>query len=379
MGELVALETPTLTIERKSNSTEDDRIDFAAATTATLGVPSPYLSRARSFDDPTHPVADCHIIRKGDLEEEAELLRVLKLSEAEVPNPVGTSAAVGLDGGDESVSSVETKYRVNNAYVHTINTLENQSALGSNNYKVEASEPISCTTLNERKGVVSGSPMEGALSSFPSTNLRDHSNQPKLEKSDKDIFGDAAVNTKKVDALIHVQDASLVAKQDDSTDEILKDALRECEEIKNLLPYPAHTVEEAKDQSGGTAVFSSAAPCASSDASSSSFQHLDETGAFMPSIDDDEPIYEGEECILGSRQKQFEDREPVYEGEVILARQADKSANAHGVGSKTEFTPPQGKQFLVYILYSLFCDWFLTTLFCLQIFIRRIGSEFLED
>ena len=90
MGELVALETRNMEDEGKNligedskTKTEEDCIDFVAATTATLGVPSPCLSKATSFDDSPHSVSDHQKVRKGDLEEEEELLRVLKLSETE--------------------------------------------------------------------------------------------------------------------------------------------------------------------------------------------------------------------------------------------------------------------------------------------------------
>ncbi|KAJ7952396.1 protein FAM63A-like [Quillaja saponaria] len=79
MGELVALETQNMGGQYK-NRPEEDCIDFAAATTATLGVPSPSLSKARSFGDSPHFISDNETLRKGDCEEEAELLKALKLS-----------------------------------------------------------------------------------------------------------------------------------------------------------------------------------------------------------------------------------------------------------------------------------------------------------
>ncbi|MQK89928.1 DUF544 domain-containing protein, partial [Escherichia coli] len=56
-GELVSLETLNTEVQRKSNL-EEDCVDFVAATTAALGVPSPSLSKARSFDDSPHSVFD---------------------------------------------------------------------------------------------------------------------------------------------------------------------------------------------------------------------------------------------------------------------------------------------------------------------------------
>ncbi|KAL2972541.1 hypothetical protein AAZX31_14G000100 [Glycine max] len=96
MGELVSLETLNMNVHHENNP--EDCVDFVAATTATLGVPSPSLSKARSFDYSSHSISD-HIQRKGDLEEEAELLRVLKMSEAENDPVVGH-----INGGEISVS-----------------------------------------------------------------------------------------------------------------------------------------------------------------------------------------------------------------------------------------------------------------------------------
>lgn len=79
MGELVALETHNVEARGDQNSEEDD-VDFAAATTAALGVPSPCLSKTRSFEDSPPAAQELRRMRKGDLEEETELLQALKLS-----------------------------------------------------------------------------------------------------------------------------------------------------------------------------------------------------------------------------------------------------------------------------------------------------------
>ncbi|KAG2331487.1 hypothetical protein Bca4012_018946 [Brassica carinata] len=50
VGELVALETHNVESQGYQNP-GDDSVDFAAVATAALGVPSPCLSKTRSFDD----------------------------------------------------------------------------------------------------------------------------------------------------------------------------------------------------------------------------------------------------------------------------------------------------------------------------------------
>ncbi|RAL54655.1 hypothetical protein DM860_001783 [Cuscuta australis] len=105
MGELVALEADH--IERNKHdkeSIEDDVvIDFAAATTAALGVPSPCLSRSsRSFDNsPVSVLCDDDNpmeARKGD-QEENELSGTLELSleEGDVPTSSNAEGTVVKD------------------------------------------------------------------------------------------------------------------------------------------------------------------------------------------------------------------------------------------------------------------------------------------
>lgn len=75
-----------------------------AATTAALGVPSPSLSKDTSFDGSPHSVSN-QALRKCDLEEEEQLLRALKMSEASMNDPVEDHAndnkgevSLGSDG-----------------------------------------------------------------------------------------------------------------------------------------------------------------------------------------------------------------------------------------------------------------------------------------
>ncbi|KAK4435242.1 Ubiquitin carboxyl-terminal hydrolase MINDY-1 [Sesamum alatum] len=142
MGSLVSLETRTMESEQKNNP-EEDSVDFVAATTAALGVPSPCLSRGQSFDD-----SPPHRARKGDIEEEAELLRALKLSEAERSNSLtdGVVAAVNLHESayvkdSESITLLETAEK--NFSDETVKTgtviSDNSNAL--NNHHVDLKSP----------------------------------------------------------------------------------------------------------------------------------------------------------------------------------------------------------------------------------------------
>ncbi|KAK4761562.1 hypothetical protein SAY87_029446 [Trapa incisa] len=360
MGELVALDAQAFSKEHNSGPAEEDCVDFAAATAATLGMPSPILLKARSFDDPSHTFSNDYVMRNRDLGLETELLRALKLSEVELPNSLGS--VVGHDGSDETVSVMETKCVGNSDSVNIIHTSEDQGALESNNH-VEISE----SNVSIKNGKESSeAPAEGTMGSFSSEDVRDRPVQLEQEKPIDALLGDAAVGEKNLDSLFLIEDAVLVSKQDDFTNEVPKDPLRESEEAGKFPAPPAHNFEEAKTSNGDSAIVSSSnyEPYTGTDSSSGRLQRLDETDAFAPSIDDSEPIYEGEECTLDSRPTHFEDQEPVYEGEVVLAREAGKSVeDARGVVSKMKLTPHQGELVRNFLknnvsqltFYGLFC------------------------
>ncbi|CAN7092047.1 unnamed protein product [Brassica rapa subsp. narinosa] len=100
MGELVALETQNVEDENPG----EDSVDFVAATTAALGVPSPCLSKTSSFQDSPPAAVELRKLRKGDLEEETELLQALQLSQGNDPasNTLGDSAFTFSDASPTS-------------------------------------------------------------------------------------------------------------------------------------------------------------------------------------------------------------------------------------------------------------------------------------
>lgn len=102
MCELVALETQTVE-DRGDQDPGEDSVDFAAATAAALGVPSPCLSKTRSFEDSPPAAAELRRQRKGDLEEETELLQALQLSQG-----LGNDCAVNTHEDSTNQDSVFT-------------------------------------------------------------------------------------------------------------------------------------------------------------------------------------------------------------------------------------------------------------------------------
>lgn len=348
MGELVALET--MGGECTSNS-EEDCVDFAAATTATLGVPSPCLSKTRSFDDSPRSVSDQQIMRKGDLEEEEELLRALKLSETEAPTSLGDSSVASVNHATMSVNSNESACADKVIALDSVHTLDGHNVVESKSFL--QSEP----SFSDNGIALSNDDSQNKLASFENIAGKEASSSLKtgggiqLNQSSKmapiepNLCNDLVDKTG-IETVVQVDEpvsfssekdtATLVPTHIDST---------QGEEVDNQ-PTSTDVHEPADNLSGcrTTEVSCLSIPNAGSDSSSGRIPHTDVPETFTSSVDGSEPIYEGEECILDSGTVAYEDREPVYEGEVILAEQADKgTSEACNVRSKDEINLQQGK------------------------------------
>ncbi|KAK1565294.1 hypothetical protein Q3G72_023470 [Acer saccharum] len=348
MGELVALES--IRGECRSNS-EEDCVDFAAATTATLGVPSPCLSKTRSFDDSPHSVSDQQNTRKGDAEEAEELMRILKLSETEQPTSLGDSTEENGSGATMSVNS--DKYSSNKVALDSIHTLEKHIGVGDQSF--HQPEP----SISEH----------GSVLSNDSNN--NQSGDIKLDQSSKKESGERVVEKTSVETLVQVEVtvSPSPGKATMSVVETHVDKSQGGEEVENQSTQSTSVadVHEPADNRcgyGTTEVSNLSVPNADSDSSSGRIQSTDVPETYPSSVDGSEPMYEGEECIIDSGTAVYEDREPVYEGEVILAEQADKTtSDACNVGSNDEITPKQGELIRNFFrnnasqltFYGLFC------------------------
>ncbi|XP_022759607.1 ubiquitin carboxyl-terminal hydrolase MINDY-2-like isoform X2 [Durio zibethinus] len=340
MGELVALETRNMEVSHKNNS--EDCVDFAAATAATLGVPSPSLSKTRSFDDSPCSASDHQILRKGDLEEEAELLRALKLSEAELPTSVGDSGSLDERSFSKNLVSVDTQ--------------EGDKCVGNQNlHWHEPSFSDNCTSLSNYS--VSKTYFETLTrEEFPKTDgiNQDQSSYIKsgeitlsndvVEKSNVEtmvIKGSNADELLQIEGAVAISLAKDNASIDGNNTEISQ--WGEDIEIQSTSATGAHDILDNVNRCDSIEVSSVSLQNVGSDSSSGRIHHADVLEAFTSSLDESEPIYEGEECIL-DLVTTYEDREPIYEGEVILAKQAEKSAlEGYNVTSKDEITPQQGE------------------------------------
>ncbi|XP_014521236.1 uncharacterized protein LOC106777924 isoform X1 [Vigna radiata var. radiata] len=361
MGELVSLETLNMDVHHK-NVAEEDCVDFVAATTATLGVPSPSLSKTRSFEDSSQSISD-QIPRKGDLEEEAELLRILKLSEADSKASISDPVRVHVNGGEISAS---VEGNMSNEQVVNMDSGDKLgSSAGAGNSHFHDSEP--------------------SVSDDFTASDKDHNKQI----SSTSTLGEAANSSLKTDTVSDLHQSTYLGTKEssDQNDVIEKNSLdalvqNESEIIPSPREYSVSDVSggdgKIHDQSTPTTidhevVGESQGPDAikslhlspghaDSDSCSISHQQTDVSGALTSTVHGSEPIYEGEECVLDTRT--FENREPVYEGEVVLAEQADKSTLASpDLRAKDELTPEQGELIKSFLrnnasqltFYGLFC------------------------
>ncbi|GAU20686.1 hypothetical protein TSUD_231000 [Trifolium subterraneum] len=398
MGELVSLETRNIEIPPKNNPEEEDCVDFVAATTAALGVPSPSLSKARSFDDSPHSVSD-QAPRKGDLEEEEELLRALKLSEvdskASISDPVlghandnGGEVAFGMDEnaynkpsvtvdsgvdlgkntGKESNDSHESETSIpvlghanynggevsfgmdENACNKPAVTVDSGVDLGKNtgkesndSHESETSIPDDCTASSKdyNEHISSTSTVGQAAESTLKNDAVSDFHQSPIEPEES-IEQNNVVEKHNLDALVQNESAVTLSpeKYSVSFSESCADGTRGDEKVHNQSYFTTidHEVSDESQGPDATGVSCLSASHKNSDSSSIRFHQTDASGALPSAVDGSEPMYEGEECVLDTRTENIEDREPVYEGEAVLQEQADKSILA-----KEEITPEQGE------------------------------------
>lgn len=327
MGELVSLDTQNMETEHKK-SFEDDDVDFAAATTAALGVPSPCLSRGRSFDDSPVTITDRHAARKGDIEEEAELLKALQLSEAET-----ATSSVETDGLNSlgEIANLKCPEPVVLNKTSEVNAIETQPVL-----QHEALISTEELVANISKISGDGSPNSSQLAS------------------------EVAVSSSlKCDQETPTQDlgnAKLLAENESLPLESGQISLSACENHEHLsggmndIPGAIVIAEDgnaAEPNQVGCDVFdssSSSIPSAAPDSSGGRQHDTDEAETFNSSIDGDEPMYEGEDCILESATTSYQSREPMYEGEVVLAEQVNgDSRDVPEIIVKDEITQKEGE------------------------------------
>ncbi|KAL9231055.1 hypothetical protein vseg_006323 [Gypsophila vaccaria] len=324
-SDLVFLETRKMENEGK-NRTEEDCVDFAAATTATLGAPSPNHSRVKSSDFSSHSVSDQHGPRKGDVEEEAELLRCLKISENETLINCPTTSSENVSCSDENLSVL-------------------QSTLANNEHVTEAHSHTDASSL------------EPSVSGCTNVSGTGESNDPLEDHgADRDRQNDKTISVIPSEGSFSSDDLATCPPDTPISCEAtplfsIAEAKVPCEKAESLSSV-TDSAEELHKQSGenGTPV----AGLAGSESSSGK----------IPSVEAAESC-EGEECMPDSS-KIICNREPVYEGEMILADQAGKGAGNAGDESSQDAMTLRHGELIANFLKSNASQLTFYGLFCLQ-------------
>ncbi|CAN1332774.1 Ubiquitin carboxyl-terminal hydrolase MINDY-1 [Linum perenne] len=327
MGDLVALETQKMEDDNSRDNPGGDSVDFAAAATAVLRVPSPSLS-SRSFEDSPRSDSDDNKMLKGDREEEAELQRALQLSETGQQDGVylltanGNNELISFDQVEGPTSQGSVPVVVSTEHIVTN---DSHGSLSNGNPAEEILfSPLKADQINHVEQSVCPDRGVSELSSTePGVGVSDDGLTQKNDikpsvAEDELTFSPGKIN---VPVFEHSTDTSHSEKVENQSGSGLH-----VHGQTELSRHGADEVSHLSPSNPGT------------DSSSGLMQNMDVTEPYSPSVDGSEPIYEGEECILDSGTPKFADGEPVYEGEVILAEQGDNS-----VGSKDGLSPQQGE------------------------------------
>ncbi|GFS33270.1 FAM63A-like protein [Actinidia rufa] len=305
-------------------------------------------TRSISFNDSPSATSDHLEARKGDMEEEAEVLRVLRLTEAELSTSLNDTHAVSVNGQDMSVNSNGNAYLKKSEPIVLVETLEGYSEAESQmSHQQEPFLSHDCDALSSSSNEVIRHETVPKEADCIETGQVNHLNESTSEESDKCIKLKDVVAENSVDILVQNENApsDSFGQHPTSVCENNMHQPRGDKEVQKQSTSTADMNGREDSQSGrDTKELSSlSAPAADSDSFRGGKQHANAPDAFTSS-DGSDPIYEGEECILESATTIYEDREPVYEGEVVLAEQVDKSTrDAHDAGSKVEITPRQGE------------------------------------
>lgn len=343
MEELVALETQHMEDPCK-NIPEDDCIDFVAATTATLGVPSPNLSKTRSFDESPRSVFDEQEMRKGDLEEEAELLRALRLSESETPILVGNHGVVNPEGDTNSTKVDDEPSPEKVLVLNTVEkTIVSDIGAADNNLNQQPDSSISdsCkTSLSKSDEDVS--PFPDAMEQVRSSPLKTDAGKSLDQTVESEGYKNCPDLLEKENHDTLIETVPSPGRESPLVNESPEDISH----MNDKIPFPAafETVDSRPPEKEDPIELSGISPSITcTDSAGGKFQCTNVPEDLTSTVGS-EPIYEGEECILDPRNTVLEEREPVYEGEVVLAEQGcGSSVNLCNALSKDEISPKQGK------------------------------------
>ncbi|KAG6396995.1 hypothetical protein SASPL_143156 [Salvia splendens] len=337
MSELVSLETQAMECEENENL-EEDSVDFVAATTAVLGIPSPSLSRSQSFTDSPRSM------KKGDMEEEGEVLRVLKLSETEMLS--SAMAGVVVDTDSEHMGKSEVLICSEPVGNHVSGeTIKDGALIDSDN--------LISLSKDER---IPGKVTQEAACSLPKADQEDNFVHDDEFKRSCGSALDEPRNSEHVDETLSLEEVP-------SSSSHCLDEPRNSEHVENKFTSTSDQDEKSNCTNDCTAGELPRLLTASADLGSSSGPaHNTASPVLNSGIDVTEPMYEGEECIMESGTAVCQNQEPIYEGEMVLAKQGD-SGCVHEGDSTERISITQGELIRNFMknsasqltIYGLFC------------------------
>lgn len=291
-GSLLALDTQNMEDTHKNNS--EDCVDFAAATAATLGVPSP-----RYFESSPSSVHDFTKLRMGDLEEEAELLRALKLSDTDSPTNSSLEAASGIED--------ERKCPGNHVLADSLSTREVQNGTGNQN--LQFPEPSLSNNSNNGDQICNKNIAKEKVSSPSKIDGADHdvelSPSPLCEEfvllndaAEKGSIESMFVEKNNASDVLHMEDVVSLSsvKEAKAVDESSDGTLHVPENSERPSTSTSNALELADNVNGrDTADVSSLSlPNADSESSSGRILNSDVTS----SVDDSEPYMKEKNAYL---------------------------------------------------------------------------------
>ncbi|XP_031477739.1 uncharacterized protein LOC116248869 isoform X1 [Nymphaea colorata] len=299
MEKLVALEASNI---QKESTSQEDCVDFAAATTATLGVPSPCLSRLRSFEEPPIAVSLHENKRKGDVEEVEQLMKVLELSKSD--------ASVTTDGhlSPESLDVPQTP--------------EDPKA-GEDQRPSEAEEH------NQEECTILSASFSGGSSSetTPEATIllaQKSSESCPVQTSENHVGLVPSGENGTTNESFHDEPFCFPDSSDACPDSTCKIHLCGSPKEQETLTDPENFLNPCNKTSNSN--FPSVVADTNTDSSVTDGEHdlADVPMDATSSLDGSEPIYEGEDFVQDAGLAMYESPEPMYEGEMILAKQADR-------------------------------------------------------
>ncbi|GAA0142326.1 hypothetical protein LIER_35558 [Lithospermum erythrorhizon] len=273
--------------------------------------------------DDSYPVSldESHIVRKGDNEEAAELVRALKLSETALVSQLVDD--LSMDNGHLSLYSEEnTSHGKSKLDAPAEPVKGNHASYIGNESRAEKYSNDGSTKMLLERTVCSSEKLDQHDPQSKSTSAK-----PIIIAEEPDLFFQSEHNSTLV-----VPKENLI-ETSESYDHIPK-----CD----MVQIESANISEAGDMGTKPDSVDILGSCFAPSSDSKSSNYLDKTQASASNIDSTEPIHEGEDCILDSKSESCQNQEHVYEGKVILADQVENMDALSESKSTTEMTVKEG-------------------------------------